>query len=137
MSAITRAGESEASDPEVVRTKPAKPEGKIVVSTEVQSDNSISLSCGKPEIPNGEIDGYRIKYGFMNLEGYEQIVSTSAVLPSCELAEINGLMHNVEYFIQVSACNSLEHRMLCGSSTKTQVTTLVGRKLTSKFGHLN
>ncbi|TRY70554.1 hypothetical protein TCAL_02348 [Tigriopus californicus] len=126
VSAITRAGESEMSDPEVVQTKPDKPQGNIAITTVVQNDNTISLTCGKPEFPNGEINRYRVQYGFVNLQGYEEVIPILDSLLSCQDAVLNDLMYNVEYFIQVSACNSLEGVRLCGDWTRTQVTTMVG-----------
>uniref|UniRef100_T1JBC0 Cytokine receptor n=1 Tax=Strigamia maritima TaxID=126957 RepID=T1JBC0_STRMM len=61
ISAVTRAGEGERSNPFFVSTEEGAPEDSCVLGVTSMSNNSIILSMQPPQIPNGIIREYRFR----------------------------------------------------------------------------
>ena len=90
--------------------------------------NAIRATWTPPALPNGQIMLYKLKYSYKDVYGYRQ---ADTVISSDQSHELQGLMFNQDYEIEVTACTRLENVDVdvCGLDwAKTALRTAIGSK---------
>jgi hypothetical protein len=131
VSVLTKAGEGEVSDYIFKRTKRDRPEARPTeLHAAVLDRNALELFWNPPEVPNGPIGSYEIKYSYKNFKG--QTVKNRAVVEGHRRTfKAKDLVFNVEYDLAIRACTFLkeENVELCSEEwAMLRVKTLIGRK---------